>query len=416
MKKYIYQGLASIFCLTSMCVGYGEEGLSNQSFSTSLDEVKEYLDSRGFVETRKKSGTLKIAGDIRARWLYANESVQSDDVTVIKPLVNTYRSEYSLLFDYAAKNTWMTSHISGVAKAVGESGVTSLNIRRAFLGYRFYENPETQTDVFAEIGRSGLGSMFESKVQFDSDFDGIHLYYSHQFSEKYPFRYIVHGGPFVVNMVNKQYAWCVEGIVNQLPKNFLVKVSVVDWNSFTTVRSAESASTPADPVEGKYKYLVWQYLVGKHSQIPFFGTQKNLYVYGAYLFNSLAEPSMTTANSKQNRAWYIGGTLGGLRKAGDWSVTACYEYVEALAVPEIDAAGIGRGNQKHTFYAAIAESLDPSEANGFTNYKGVSGLFMYSITDSLSYRVYGAHSTPADRRLGNNFSYTKFDVGMISSF
>ncbi|EPP30953.1 hypothetical protein CP8484711_0034A, partial [Chlamydia psittaci 84-8471/1] len=79
-----------------------------------------------------------------------------------------------------------------------------------------------------------------------------------------------------------------------------------------------------------------------------------MYVYGAYLINTLAKATATTLNEKQNKAWFVGGTVGRLRKAGDWSATIRYEYVEALAVPEIDVSGIGRGNQlKYWFAQAI---------------------------------------------------------------
>lgn len=55
-------------------------------------------------------------------------------------------------------------------------------------------------------------------------------------SEKLPFTMIVHGGPFVVNMAEKEYAWVVEAILNKLPGNFVVKTSVVDWNTLTAKR------------------------------------------------------------------------------------------------------------------------------------------------------------------------------------
>ncbi|BAE81764.1 hypothetical protein [Chlamydia felis Fe/C-56] len=428
MKKYIYRWLVGITLTTTMSQGFastpsGSQRTHDSQTFINLDDLKAYLNTRGFVETRKRGGVLRLAGDVRAKWIHAREDIKTPPAQTdkYKPLpVNRYRSEFNLYVDYNADKTWLTSEMSWAAIAGGESSAAGMDIDRAFLGYRFYENPETRTNIFAEIGRSSLGSIFESEVQFNSNFDGIHLYATRRLCERFPYNVIIHGGPFVVNMAKKHYAWVVEGIVNKLPGNFSVKCSVIDWNSFSPTEAPSPSKTAVGPVSTtlKYKYCVWQWLVGKYSELPWFhGKKKPLYVYGAYLLNSLAKATPTTLNEKHNKAWFVGGTLGRLRKAGDWSATVRYEYVEALAVPEIDVSGIGRGNQlKYWFAQAIAGNYDPKEANGFTNYKGASYLFMYGITDSLSFRAYGAYSKPADDRLGSDFTYRKFDLGLISAF
>ncbi|WP_375793752.1 hypothetical protein O1W69_01465 [Chlamydia sp. 12-01] len=428
MKKYIYQWLVCMTLTTVVSQGFADtpSGMQRKNDSQTfmnLDDVKAYLDTRGFVETRKRGGVLRLAGDVRVKWIHAREDIKTPPAQPdkYKPLpVNRYRSEFNLYVDYNADKTWLTSEMSWAAIAGGESSAAGMDIDRAFLGYRFYEDSETRTELFAEIGRSSLGSIFESEVQFNSNFDGLHLYATRRLSERFPYNVIIHGGPFVVNMAKKHYAWVVEGIVNRLPGNFSVKCSVIDWNSFSPADAPDPTKTATGPVAAnlKYKYCVWQWLVGKHSQLPWFhGKKKPLYVYGAYLTNTLAKATTTTLNEKQNRAWFVGGTLGRLRKAGDWSATLRYEYVEALAIPEIDVSGIGRGNQlKYWFAQAIAGNFDPKEANGFTNYKGASYLLMYGITDSLSFRAYGAYSKPADSRLGSDFTYRKFDLGLISAF
>ena len=421
MKKYICPWLMCMFA-SAVSTSYAETLMKEQEtvhspVFTSLDEVKAYLDTRGFVETRKRGGVLRLAGDVRAKWIYAKEDIKNPVVSDKIPLpVNRYRSEFHLYVDYTTGKSWLTSKMNWTAIAGGESTAAGVDIDRAFLGYRFYEDPSTK--IFAEIGRSSLGDIFESELEFNSNFDGLHLYASRRLSGKYPYQAILHGGPFVVNMTKKHYAWVVEGIVNQLPGNFSVKCSVIDWNSFSPVVTSSTSPSPGNQKDPKYKYCVWQWLIGKHSKISWVnGNKKPLYLYGAYLTNTLAKATKTTLNKKQNKGWFIGGTLGALRKAGDWSATIRYEYVEALAIPEIDVSGIGRGNQlKFWFSQAIAGNYDPKDANGFTNYKGASYLFMYGITNSLSLRVYGAYSKPADNRLGSEFTYRKFDIGLISAF
>ncbi|MBQ8498882.1 hypothetical protein [Chlamydia sp.] len=430
MKKYFYQRIVGALLLGCGATNVASAQVhSDDSRLWSVSDLDSYLSSKGFVETRKRDGILRLAGDVRARWIYAKEDLESVQKPPAKPMlpVNRYRSEFNLYVDYTAANSWMTSKMNWVTIAGGESSAAGLDINRAFLGYRFYKNPETQAEVFAEIGRSGLGDIFDSDVQFNSNFDGIHLYAARRISESLPFTMIVHGGPFVVNMTEKEYAWVVEAVLNKLPGNFVVKTSVIDWNTLTAKTNDPadaSATQPAKP-DTKYDYLVWQWLVGKSTAVPWFnGQTKNLYTYGAYVFNPLAElpdnwkqPATQITNGKENHAWFVGCTLGGVRRAGDWSLTARYEYVEALAIPEIDVAGIGRGNQmKYWFAQAIKQGLDPKEANGFTNYKGVAYQFVLGLTDSVSFRAYAAYSKPANDQLGSDFTYRKYDLGLISSF
>lgn len=427
MKKNICRWLACACSIALVSPGLAE--VSNNQSLANLDELKEYLDSRGFIETRRKGGALKLAGDVRARWINVQLDLKHPDNLQGQTLSlpdKRYRSEYNLYIDYQAEKNWMTSHMNWVAVAGGESSAAGLDIKRAFLGYRFYKDSETQSELFAEIGRSSLGSIFESDIQFDSNFDGLHLYASRRFSREHPYKLIVHGGPFVVNMRYKHYAWCAETILSNLPKNFVAKGSVVDWHSF-----APSEIENSSDVSPKYKYCVWQGLVGKHSSMPWWKNQKkNLYVYGGYLFNSLAKPEYLVINSdpdkgivldsRENQAWFVGMTLGGLRKAKDWSATLRYEYVEELAIPASDVSGIGRGNSLLERWLKQHDA-NPSAATfkiakGFTNYKGVSLLYMYSVTDSLSLRAAGAFSNPANTQLGGDFSHRKIDVGLISAF
>lgn len=413
MKKFITQCLVGLgFIAMATTEGLAQPpmqtGMGGFDSFASLDEVQAYLQSRGFVESRKRTGALQLSGDVRSRWIFQRE----DHKGAIPPTKfvelprNRYRSDFNLYINYTAEDSWMTSHMSAVAVAGGENVAAGLDIDRAFLGYSLYQHSETQTDMFVEVGRSCLGDMFESNVQFNSDFDGIHLYASRRFSERFPYQVILHGGPFVVNMKNKQYAWVAEGVLNRLPQGFSVKLSVIDWGTFTSKQKVD------------YKYLVWQALVGKTTQVPWFcGKQKRLYAYGSFLFNANAKASPLTANKKQNQAIAFGVTLGSVKKSGDWSATMCYEYVEALSVPTIDISGIGKGTTALKYWPAqLAQGgYDSDEVKGFTNYKGVSYLFNFGITDTLSLRAYAAYAQPTNKEI-MNFKYRKFDIGLISTF
>ncbi|WP_213358189.1 hypothetical protein [Chlamydiifrater phoenicopteri] len=424
------------FLLGSSLLGSSFSALASDQFTTasrktkdsaavSWSDVQEYMTKRGYVETRGRGGVLRLAGDVRARWIYAREDLKKEEDTFVDtktPLpINRYRSEFNMYVSYQAENNWMSSKMRWAAVAGGENTAAGVDIDRAFIGYRLFRNPATKSDFFIEIGRSGLGDMFESEVQFSSQFDGVHVYCSRRIAKALPWNVIIHGGPFVVNMATKHYAWVAEGILSNLPANFLMKYSIIDWNSFKPETFSDSfpkSSAKPSALPQKYEYLVGQFLLGNRSSLPWGKKKrKSIYLYGAVLTNYLAKATETTLNKKENFAWFVGGTLGSLRQAGDWSVTVRYEVVEALAVPEIDVSGIGRGNSlKYWFAQAIAGNYEPKDANGFTNYKGVSGLFTFGLTNSLSFRAYGAYSRPENNKLGTDFTYRKFDVGLISAF
>lgn len=439
MKKYISQWLVCMTLFSVSAQGYAnvstnKSGEGSPQF-VSLDDVKTYVDNRGFVKTRKRDGILKLAGDVRARWIHHNEDIKNPKRTSqYKPLpVNRYRSEVHLYIDYIAEKSWLSSEMNWAAIAGGESTAAGLDIDRAFLGYRFYSNPETGADFFVEVGRTSLGDIFESAVQFNSNFDGIHLSGSRCISKCFPYNVTLHGGPFVVDMTTKHYAWAAEGVISQLPGDCTFRCSVIDWHTFSaqeasggqtttkpsTTPSATPAAQPAQTAQQlRNKYCVWQWLVSKRTQLPwFYGEKKSLYTYGAFLINTLAKASPTTLNKKENKGWFVGCSVGGIRKAGDWSTSLRYEYVEALSVPEIDVSGIGRGNKlKYWFAQAIAGGYDPSEANGFTNYQGFAYSVAYALTDSLTLRSCAAYSRPANDKLGSDFTFRKVDITLVSSF
>nr|AAD08716.1 lorf2; possible membrane-bound protein [Chlamydia trachomatis] len=164
MKKYFYKGFVGALLLACGSTNLAfAQASSMDSQLWSVEDLDSYLSSKGFVETRKRDGVLRLAGDVRARWIYAKEDLETTQ-TPAKPMLptNRYRSEFNLYVDYTAANSWMTSKMNWVTIAGGESSAAGLDINRAFLGYRFYKNPETQAEVFAEIGRSGLGDIFDS--------------------------------------------------------------------------------------------------------------------------------------------------------------------------------------------------------------------------------------------------------------
>ena len=371
-------------------------------------------------------GKITISGEISTQWTNRHEkfekkiTVDNEDIT--RWSVNVFPT---------VKKTWLSSQLQW--KKAGGVPVSAIGIiSRAFMGYSLYKTPTT--NFYVEGGASSLGFLFESAVQFNENFSGIHFFYSQTLGKRKGLC-IVHGGPFVVNIKNRQYAWVVEGIINQLPGGLLFKYSMIDWHSFRgqpqldsgVLKAADKISDSKERQrlvdskkqqaqeehDQKYKFLVCQGLIGCEREFYKIPT----YVYIVGLINPRAEASYTTLNKRANKAWYVGGTFGVLRKARDWSFTLRYEYVEALSIPEDDCSGIGHGTLINAkLYQAIIKKDLPGSADGFTNYKGVYFLAMYSLTNSVSLRFNVTHSNPVEKKLGNPFKYSTIGLSVVSAF
>ncbi|MEG0036786.1 MAG: hypothetical protein RSB82_00715 [Victivallaceae bacterium] len=380
--------------------------------------LEKFIREQPFIEGRRQLGKLKFSGDVRTRWVYAKEKFKNkipDPNEKLLP-INRYRTDFNMLIDYRADQTWLTSKMQWVALAGANNVGSGVDIDRAFIGYRPVLFDRKDTDFFVEIGRSSLGDIFESEIEFNGTFDGIHLYYSQGLPGKKTGTFIMHGGPFVVDMTKKHYAWIAEAIVNELPGGFCLKGNLIDWHSFD---HSETAPTPPPPApKSKYEFLVGQILLSCERSVPFGkNTTKPLLLTGAALKNFLSRATPTTMHKKQDLAWYAGFTLGELKKAKDWRLSVYYEYVQALAIPEEDIAGIGHGNTlEFFFYEAIQEGYDPADANGFGNYKGVSLCGTYCVAPGLLLQGKASFSQPAVAKIGDTFNYSRCEIGLITAF
>ncbi|MCH9627757.1 MAG: hypothetical protein S4CHLAM2_14000 [Chlamydiales bacterium] len=381
--------------------------------------LRDFIESKGLIECRKKSGLLTIAGDVRARWISAGEQVNGfkkrGQGTPVG--INRYKSEVNLFFDYVAPRSWVSTKLKWV-NFDGKDGGTATRVEmdRAFIGYDIYK--EGKEDFYIEIGRSKLNFIYDSQVEFCSTFDGIHLYYTRCWPRVGDF--IIHGGPFIIDSFTNHYAWIVEtGVINFRGTGLGFKYSLVDWHRGARTLDYGNKKNAGKTLVGqnpRYSFIVSQMLFGYERKVDFMHC-KTLYVYGAVLANHDAKRTPTTNGKKLNGAWYAGFTLGKLCKACDWSIDINYQSVQAQAVPEYDLCGIGHGNAENGLLSdAILEGFGPGRARGFTNYKGwaVSGL--YAMTDNLSLRAQGQYTRPRNKSIGGDFRYKAFEMSVIYAF
>lgn len=399
--------------------------LSEGDFGPDDDEfvdphvLRDFIESKGLIECRKKNGLLTIAGDVRARWIAAGEQVNGKKQRGqgTNTAIDRYKSEVNLFFDYVAPRTWASTKLKWV-NFLGKDGgsATKTELDRAFIGYDIYK--QGKEDFYIEVGRSKLDFIFDSRVEFTSTFDGIHIYYKRCWPTVGEF--IIHGGPFIVDSFTNHYAWIVEtGIIGWRGTGLGFKYSIIDWS-----RSAPTLDYGNLPKSGKtlvrnnprYSFIVSQMLFGYERKIDFLGC-KTLYIYSAVLVNHDAKRTPTTNGKKLNGAWYAGFTLGKLCKACDWSIDINYQSVQAQAVPEFDLSGIGHGNAANLLLSdAILQGFGPDQAFGFTNYKGWSVSALYAMTDNLSLRAQAQYSTPRNKSIGGDFQYKAFEMSVIYAF
>lgn len=401
--------------------GYLDEGDLGPDGDNFLDPrvLRDFIESRGLIKCRQKEGNLIIAGDVRARWITQGERVNGNKArgTGTGTAINTYLSEINLFLDYNAPKGWVSNKIR-FANYDGTDGGTAAKttIDRAFIGYDIYH--QDKTDFYIEIGRSRLSYLFESRVEFSTFFDGIHLF----FTKKFPNigQFTIHGGPFIVDSFTNHYAWVFETFVTDwIGTGISFKYSLVDWHrNSPTLDYGNLANSGNTTIENnpRYSFIVSQMLFGYERTINLPGC-KTLFAYAAVLMNHDAKRTATTNGRKLNGAWYAGFTLGKLCKACDWSIDINYQSVQAQAVPEFDLAGIGHGNAADLLLSdAIIQGLTSGSAVGFTNYKGWEVSALYALTDSLSIRAQGMRTTPRNKSIGGSFRYVGFNMSVIYAF
>ncbi len=382
--------------------------------------LRDFIESKGLIECRKKTGLLTIAGDVRARWVTAGEQVNGKKKRGQGTMtaIDRYKSEVNLFFDYVAPRSWVSTKLKWVSFDGKDGGsATRVEMDRAFIGYDIYK--KGKEDFYIEMGRSNLNFIFDSRVEFTSTFDGIHLYYTNCWPRVGEF--IIHGGPFIVDSFTNHYAWILEtGVIGWRGTGLGFKYSIVDWHrgaptlDYGNLKDISGKHKIED--NPRYSFVVSQMLFGYQRKIDFLGC-KTLYVYSAVLANHDAKRTPTTNGRRLNGAWYAGFTLGKLCKACDWSIDLNYQSVQAQAVPEFDLSGIGHGNADNLLLSdAIIQGFGPGSAFGFTNYKGWAANALYAMTDNLSLRAQAQYATPRNKSVGGDFKYKAFEMSVIYAF
>jgi hypothetical protein len=405
-------GLA-IAILASVYVIAGDD--DSVSADRGMESIHKFVDARSNVELRNKLVDFTLCGDLRLRTQHFNEKVGGTDVRGSDTAYpsSVHQAEFNLLVDYETSKTWASvlmrfkndfgsEHLSGTMDKV--------SMKKALAGYRVYEEGNSCFSIRA--GRDSGYAMFDSRVQFDSNFDGIWARYEDSFAgicDTY-----VDFGPLVVSDIVDHYAWVAEtGFTDLAGTGAFFKYSFINWS-----KDSKTINLSTDLPENKSPY--WQFrnhqVLGGYILNPeIVGAPVKF--YGAYGVNTDADANVTldstkiTGGKKANKFWYAGITTGDILKSG-WAVDLCYQAVGAQAVPDIDISGISNGNvQGNKFYDATTKS-----ALGRGNYKGWALKSGYALTENMVLGFEYENSRAKDTAIGGQHKYSKAQVEAIYAF
>ncbi len=379
--------------------------------------VQEFVNSKRTIPLDDKDCNLALAGDVRFNYASIFEKLDGQqlrgtngtarqdktglitnqppiggvDGTGVPFSFNNFQVEVNLYLDYVCGRSWAVGWIefandAGISQnsktcevdpegLYGSGCSKAVCLRKAYMGYNVYADGCSRFDV--ELGRRPLYTIFDSRVQFQSNMDGLVLKYAQRAGNYGDF--YLHGAGFVVDERTDHFAYIVEaGLLNCRQAGFDIRYSFIDWQSL--LDKSRNRCDVKDPLGSCYRI----------SQLSlaynFCALNKPAKFYGAVLYNHAAkEPYFNQANpasyrrdSSKNLAWYAGFIIGEVCGPGDWALDINYQYVEAYAIPDADISGIGRNGSN------LLNNTMTSDGRGFANYKGIRIEGLYAFTNNLS--------------------------------
>lgn len=298
---------------------------------------------------------------------------------------------------------------------VGSGDYEAIALRKAFFGYNIWTHCKSRLDI--EAGRRRLFDVFDSRIQFLSQFDGITLRYTNQFNGTGTTDFYWNAAGFVVNEHIDHFAFVTEvGFLNIRESGLDLKYSIIDWYK-------PGNNECCVPKSDGWRFINSQVTAGYKFNRDYFPVRVKL--YGAVLYNHAARPRFYTGMKKYPWAGYFGILIGEVIEAGDWSIDMNVQYVDPQAVADADLTGFGRGNNRGETLtmAAGLRHFTPEErayatqnARGNTNYKGFKIEGLYALTDYLSIDAQFIHSEAAHAKVGGRHRYNKFKVEGIFAF
>jgi hypothetical protein len=352
--------------------------------------IRDWLNAKRQVTVKEKGGALSISGEVRTEFQKINERVHGRKQRGIGGETglasNNFDIEANILLDYRTDRTWSAIKLRFDNDAGIFSGsVNKIRLDRAYFGVRFLDE-ETYT-LYGEAGRRKMSSIFDSKIEFDSLFDGILLSYDSSFENVGNF--YIHAGSFVIDERRDHFGYAGEiGLLNIVNTGFYTKYSLIDWDTKDYPhRPVKIGGLTFLDLNQRFRFIVSQLLVG-YRFIPV-KLDRLVVLYLAGLYNHKARKLKITRHQRANWGGYFGFSIGELKMRGDWAFDANYQLVGPQSIPDFDVAGIGLGNSSRSgFYTHNEDGTGPARtyknARGRVNYRGYQFTLEYLLTSTLT--------------------------------
>lgn len=413
-----------VLCLcTALLMGASLYAADDEVNENDIQVLREWINTKRQVTVKELGGALSISGEVRTEFQRTREWRDGVSQRGIHGRCNlpkqAFDVEVNLMLDYRQDRTWAAIKLEFDNDAgVINGSFHKIKLERAYFGIRAVDEETYTIDV--EFGRRRIGTILDSKLQFDSFFDGIFLRYDQEL-EKIGDVY-GHVGTFVINEKQNHYGYLGEfGIQNAYNTGFYSKYSLIDWDT-------KKYKDKNHVLQRKFKFCVSQLIVGYRFQPATWG--KAAIVYLAGLHNHAARKRSLTKNRRANNGGYIGFTLGELKKKNDWAVDANYQVLGAQAVPDFDVAGIGLGNAcKTSFNNPRVTLLNPTQEElekinhrerrrigGNVNYRGFAVSLDYLLTNNLNIQQSWQQSISLFHHMGHFRHYNQYELELIYAF
>lgn len=280
----------------------------------------------------------------------------------------------------------------------GSGSYNEISLRKCYAGYNFWEQGTSRFDM--EVGRRRLYDVFDSRVQFWSNFDSVLARFTGSYEGITDLS--LKAAAFVVDYTVNHYGYVGElGLLNLFDSGFDVKYSLIDWDTLHRPNRYErhhALGTRFCNSQVQALYTLSPDLVRMKTSL-----------YAAYLHNHAAKATGWTHHKKADDGYYVGARIGEALRKGDYSLEFFYQWVQAQAVPEWDVSTSGRDNPRGV-------SFYNRRSGGRANYRGWRVEAFYVLTDNWTLNAHLDKIRELDHKIGGQHRSWEFYFGAIFTF
>ncbi len=406
---------ASLITATSLCASTIED--SDDIDQKDINALREWINYKRQVTVKELGGALSLAGEVRTELQSTAETVNGvrQRGHGAPPLndgkafpTNGFDVEVNIMLDYRTEKSWSAIKLEFDNEAGIFSGTLNrIKLEKAYWGVRLVDTDQITFDI--ELGRRRMSTILDSKLEFNSFFDGAYFKYDESFISLGDF--YLHAGAFLINENKNQFGYVGEiGMLNIGRTGFYSKYSLIDWDTKHFEKQVNKE---------RFDFIVSQLLLGYRWYPANF--QKIIILYAAGLYNHAARKHAITNHKRANWGAYIGFSVGELKKKGDWAFDANYQVLAAQCVPDFDASGIGLGNSADTgFYTTGKKGGGTPNtrktAGGNVNYRGFQLTLDWLLTNQLDLQQSWQQAITLDDSIGPFRRYKQYEMEFIYGF